>query len=449
MTENQNAGYRDLALDWLKKQKLEVWDEVEIVRNGSSLRGVILPRGELVDPNFISLKLSTGYNIGFNIEGIQNVKKISHIRGEYRIPKTDFIQNNRLPFIPIIGCGGTIASRLDYQTGGTIPALTPEELLSSFPEIAELAQIETSLLFDVLSENISFEHYSKILTEIESQFKSKKPNGIVLTHGTDTMAFTAAALSFAILNPPFPIVLTGSQRSSDRPSSDSFLNLYNSVLYAASPHAMKKVVVIMHENSSNTSCAIHLGTRVRKMHSSRRNAFKTIGTEPLGRIVDGEIEYSNYKETQLDNSSFKDNRVEIKKKFEDKVGLIYHYPGIKSGVLDHYIEAGYKGIVFAGTGLGHVSSNLIPLIEKATENGIITVMTTQCIYGYTSLSVYESGRRLQRAGIVPVFNMLPEVAYVKLAFLLGNYSETKKIKELMKQNLKGEILTREKFHEFQ
>lgn len=448
MTENKHAGYSGLALDWLKNQKLEVWDEVEIVRDGSSLKGVILPRSELVDPNFISLKLSTGYNIGFSIEGIQNIKKISHIKGEYRIPKIDLALKTNLPFIPIIGCGGTIASRLDYQTGGTIPALTPEELLSSFPEIAELAQIETSLLFDVLSENITFKHYIKILTEIENLIKNKKPHGIVLTHGTDTMAFTAAALSFAISNLPFPIVLTGSQRSSDRPSSDSFLNLYNSVLYAASPHARKKIVVIMHASSSNTSCAIHLGTRVRKMHSSRRNAFRTIGNKPLGRVIDGRVEYSNNKEIQSDDTRFKDDRVEIKKEFEEKVGLIYHYPGIQPGVLNHYIEAGYKGIVFAGTGLGHVSSNLIPLIEKAAENGIVTVMTTQCLYGFTNLSVYESGRRLQRAGVIPVFNILPEVAYIKLAFLLGNYSETEKIRKLMKQDLKGEILIREKFQEF-
>ncbi len=263
------------------------------------------------------------------------------------------------------------------------------------------------------------------------------------------MAFTAAALSFAIINPPFPIVITGSQRSSDRPSSDSFFNLYNSVLYAASPQAKKEVVVIMHEKSSDTSCAIHRGTRVRKMHSSRRNTFKTIGESPLGRIVEGEIKYCSEEENLSREAKLKSKCVRITKRFEKKVGLVYHYPGIQPGVLDYHIEAGYRGVVLAGSGLGHISTNLIPIIEKAIENGIIIVMTTQCLHGFTGLSVYESGRRLQRAGVIPVFNILPETAYVKLAYLLGNYQKREKIEELMKQNLKGEIVMREKFREFQ
>ncbi|MFX0207386.1 MAG: asparaginase domain-containing protein, partial [Candidatus Hodarchaeota archaeon] len=281
MSEEKYTGYRGSTLKWLKNQDLKVWDEIEITKDGSSLKGVILPRSKLAKPNFVSLKLSTGYNIGFNVKKNQDIKKIGRFQGKYHIPKADITQKPELPFIPILGCGGTIASRLDYQTGGTIPALTPEELFSSFPELAELARVETSFLFDIFSENISFEHYVKILTEIDFLIRNKTPQGIVLTHGTDTMAFTAAALSFSITNPPVPIVITGSQRSSDRPSSDSFFNLYNSVLYAASPQAKKEVVVIMHEKSSDTSCAIHRGTRVRKMHSSRRDTFKTIGGSPL------------------------------------------------------------------------------------------------------------------------------------------------------------------------
>ncbi|MFX1285226.1 MAG: Glu-tRNA(Gln) amidotransferase subunit GatD [Promethearchaeota archaeon] len=448
MSEDKYTGYRGSALNWLKNQDLEVWDEIEITNDGFSMKGVILPRSELAKPNFISLKLSTGYNIGFNVKKDQDIKKIGHFIGKYRIPKADIAQNPDQPFIPLLGCGGTIASRLDYQTGGTIPALTPEELFSSFPEITELARIETSLLFDIFSENISFEHYIKILTEIEFLIKNKAPQGIVLTHGTDTMAFTAAALSFSITNPPIPIVITGSQRSSDRPSSDSFFNLYNSVLYAASPQAKKEVVVIMHEKSSDTSCAIHRGTRVRKMHSSRRDTFKTIGGSPLGRITEGKIEYAMEDENLSINAELKNESYRITKNFEEKVGLIYHYPGIQPEVLDFYIETGYKGIVIAGTGLGHISSNLIPTIEKAIEKGMIVVMTTQCLHGFTALSVYESGRQLQRAGVIPVFNMLPETAYIKLAYLLGNYRKAEKIKLLMSQNLKGEITTREKFLEF-
>ncbi|MFX1504607.1 MAG: asparaginase domain-containing protein, partial [Promethearchaeota archaeon] len=291
MSDEKYSGYKSSTLNWLKANNLKVWDEIEIQKGATKLKGVILPRNELADPRFVSIKLPTGYNIGFNPKDIQSVKKYSHFKGKYQIPKREIIQNPELPFIPILGCGGTIASRLDYQTGGTIPALTPEELLSSFPEIADLARIETQLLFDIFSENITFSHYEEILTAIETTIRNKNPQGIVLTHGTDTMAYTAAALSFAIANSPIPIVITGSQRSSDRPSSDAFFNLYNSVLYAASPQAKKEVVVIMHEESSDTSSAIHTGIRIRKMHSSRRDTFKTVGETPVGRITEGVIQY--------------------------------------------------------------------------------------------------------------------------------------------------------------
>jgi glutamyl-tRNA(Gln) amidotransferase subunit D len=448
VSDEKYPGYQNSTLNWLKKHNLEVWDEVEVKKDTATLKGVILPRNELADPRFISLKLPTGYNIGFNIEGIQSVKRLDHTKGEYRVPKPDIIHNPDLPFIPILGCGGTIASRLDYRTGGTIPALTPDELFSSFPEIADLARIETQLLFDIFSENVNFTHYRTILTAIETTIKTKKPQGIVLTHGTDTMAFTAAALSFAITNSPVPIVITGSQRSSDRPSSDAFLNLYNSVLYAISPQAKKEVVVIMHEESSNASSAIHKGTRVRKMHSSRRNAFRTIGGSPLGRITDRKIHYFSEDRKYIDKIESNENKdLIINKKFEKRIGLIYHYPGIQPGLIEHYINTGYKGIVFVGTGLGHLSTELIPMIKKAIDNEIIVVMTTQCLHGFTGLSVYESGRHFKAAGVIPV-NMLPETAYIKLSYLLGNYQKAIKIKELMKTNLKGEILLRERFQEF-
>ncbi|MHA2223604.1 MAG: Glu-tRNA(Gln) amidotransferase subunit GatD [Candidatus Hodarchaeales archaeon] len=448
MIEENFEGYKGSALDWLKNQNLEVWDEIELTKGRSTLKGVILPRNVLADPSYISLKLFTGYNIGFNIEGIQNVQKIGHFEGKYHVPKAEIEQDPNLPIIPILGCGGTIASRLDYETGGTIPALTPEELFSSFPEIVTLAQIETHILFDIFSENINFNHFKIILTAIEEIINEKRPQGIILTHGTDTMTFTAAALSFSITNPPIPIVITGSQRSSDRPSSDSFFNLYNSVFYAGSPNAKKEVVVIMHEEPSDTSCAIHRATRVRKMHSSRRDTFRTIGAKPLGRIVNQKLQFTNQGNNFIGIAGSNKEPFKIAKKFENKVGLIYHYPGIQPGVIEYHIRAGYKGIVFVGTGLGHVSSDLIQPIKRAVDNEIIVVMTTQCLHGFTGMSVYETGRKLQDAGVIPLHNILPETAYIKLAFLLGNYKNGEKIKELMRKNLRGEFLEREEIENF-
>lgn len=449
MSEEKYSGYHGSALQWLKSHQLEVWDEIEVAKAEALIQGVILPRNELASSGYVALKLVTGYNIGFNIGGIQSVKKVGRRKGEYRVPQVNIPPRPDLPFIPILGCGGTIASRLDYQTGGTIPALTPEELISSFPEIADLAQIETRLLFELFSENIAFEHYTKILTEINKIIRQKKAKGIVLTHGTDTMAFTAAALSFSITNSPIPIVITGAQRSSDRPSSDSFFNLYNSVQYASSPQAKNEVVVIMHETSSDTACSIHQATRVRKMHSSRRDAFQTIGASPLGRIENGEITYNKRSTPLPADQRAKTSKVRITKKFEPMVGMFYHYPGIQPGTLNHHLENGYKGLVLVGTGLGHISSKLIPLVQTATEDlGMVVVMVTQTLHGFTGMSVYETGRRLIKAGVVPVGTILPETAYIKLSYLLGNYGDIGKIKELMLVNLKGEILPRERFNDF-
>ncbi|MFX0084207.1 MAG: Glu-tRNA(Gln) amidotransferase subunit GatD [Candidatus Hodarchaeota archaeon] len=448
MLEEKYAGYKGLALNWMIEKDLEIWDEIKILKDDTQLTGVILPRNELANPNFISLKLPTGYNVGFNPINIQKMKKIRRIKGEYRVPTIDIVQNNNLPFVPVIGCGGTIVSRLDYRTGGTIPALSLEELISLFPEIANLARIETKLLFNLFSENINFNHYIEILNVIETVIKKENPKGIVLTHGTDTLAYTAAALSFSINNPPCPIVLTGSQRSSDRPSSDSFFNLYNSILYSTSPIARNEVVVIMHEESSDISFTIHKGTRLRKMHSSRRDAFKTIGEAPLGKIIEGKVHYYGEKPLLDLKSQPKRKAFSISKKFEDKIGLIYHYPGIKPGIIEYHMQAGYKGIIIAGTGLGHVSSDLIPILKKGINDGLIVVMTTQCLHGFTGMSVYESGRKLLKIGIIPVLNILPETAFIKLAYLFGNYQNTDKIKELMIKNLKGEIISRERFSAF-
>ncbi|MFW9855811.1 MAG: Glu-tRNA(Gln) amidotransferase subunit GatD [Candidatus Thorarchaeota archaeon] len=448
MSKEEYAGYLGSALLWLQNNQLEVWDEIEVVKRGSTINGVILPRNELANPEYVTLKLATGYNIGISTGGIQSVKKTGRRKGKYRVPQTDAPLKTDLPFIPILGCGGTIASRLDYETGGTIPALSPEELLSSFPEIADLAKIETRLLFELFSENIAFEHYAKVLAEIEQIIKQKKAQGIVLTHGTDTMAFTAAALSFAITNSPIPIVITGSQRSSDRPSSDSFFNLYHSVMYVSSPEAKKEVVVIMHETSSDTACSIHQATRVRKMHSSRRDTFQTIGAAPLGRIEGGKIVYNQESTPFLQDKAAETRKFQIKKKFEPMVAMFHHYPGVRPGNLEYLLENGYKGIVLVGTGLGHTSSELIPLVQTATTDlGMVIVMATQTLHGFTGMSVYETGRRLVKAGVVPVGNMLPETAYIKLSYLLANYS-VDKVKELMPTNLKGEILSRERYNAF-
>ncbi len=447
---SEYQGYREETKKWLLDNNLKVWDVVQLTtKDGVKLEAIILPRSELAIDGVLTVKLPTGYNTGIRIKSIENVKKLGRSEGRYAVPKTSVRPDPNLPKIPVLGCGGTIASRLDYRTGGVIPAITPDELFSLFPEVAEVANVQPRLLFDLFSESMTFQHYRIILQEIESELQDESVKGIVLTHGTDTMSYTAAAVSFAIDNLSVPIVLTGSQRSSDRPSSDAFYNFMGAVQVAARAD-LAEVVVVMHEESSDSRMAIHRGVRVRKMHTSRRTAFQSISTLPLGNVdLDGTINWNDelLVGTIKRRSSSRQDEMTFHPVFEDKTTMLYFHPNQDPEILDFLVDKGYKGIVLLGTGLGHVNSQrFLPSIERAIEEGVVLVMTSQCIHGFIGMTVYETGRDLLKAGVIPGGSMLPEVAFVKLAHGLARYAEdTKMVRDYMLQNVRGEHLDREIF----
>jgi glutamyl-tRNA(Gln) amidotransferase subunit D len=428
-------GYKGKAREYLERENIQIWDIVELITKKTTLKGIILPRNEYSAPNFIEIKLKNNYNVGINISDVIEIKKTGKKEANYKIPEKKFPKNKNLPNIKLLGTGGTVASRLDYTTGAVIPSFTPGELFSAVPELADICNLDCEIAFEILSENMKPEYWQELAKKVKSAADAGIA-GVLIGHGTDTMSFTSAALAFMLENLSIPVVITGSQRSSDRPSSDAALNLINAAVVASSD--ISEVLVTMLGSSSHDYGLIHRGTLVRKMHSSVRAAFRTIDQVPLGMIQNRKIKMfsSDYKKRS-------NREIILKTKFEKKIALVYSYPGMESELIDFYIDKGYKGIIVAGTGLGHIGTNMHESIKRAIQEGITILMTTQTLHGFVGMDVYSTGRELQNLGVIPGKNILPEVGYVKLGWVLGQTQDPNDIKNLLLTNIAGEFIDRE------
>ncbi|MBS7608933.1 Glu-tRNA(Gln) amidotransferase subunit GatD [Candidatus Bathyarchaeota archaeon] len=434
--EENLSGYKGLALQVLQSIGAEIGDLIRIVKGGRVFEGILIPRSEYGDDKHIVIKLRSGYNIGVRLTPDAKVEKIG--RGE----KPAFVapplpeQNPALPKVAIISTGGTIASRVDYRTGAVRPALTASDLYSVVPELADIARIDAQILFSLYSENITPAHWT-IMAKTVAEKIAEGVDGVVIAHGTDTMGYSAAALSFALQNLPVPVVFVGSQRSADRPSSDAATNLTGAVLAAAkAPFA--EVAVAMHETISDTSIVLHRGTKVRKCHTSRRDAFKSVNAQPLARIKENHITMLTEDYQRRDPS----RRLVVKPNFSDKVALVKFYPGMDPTIIDWYVEKGYRAIVLEGTGLGHVSNRLFQSIKRAVEKDVLVAMASQCIWGRVNMNVYDTGRDLLALGVIPLEDMLAETATVKLMWIYGQTDNPEEAKQLLKTNIAGEYSTR-------
>ncbi len=428
-------GYKGKTKNLLEKNGIQIWDILNIKTKESNYEGILLPRNEYSNPNFIEIKLDNNYNIGIHISHILEIGKLGVKKANYKIPEKKFPIDKKLPNVILFGTGGTVASRLDYTTGAVIPSFTPGELFSAVPELADICNIDTEIVFEILSENMRPDYWQKLALKIQKAVNGGK-DGIVIGHGTDTMGFTSAALSFMLKDLSIPVVLVGSQRSSDRPSSDAALNLINAGIVATSDIA--EVVVCMLGSSAHDYGLIHRGTLVRKMHSSVRHTFRTIDDIPLGIIRNKKITMLNTKYQKRS-----EKQIEALTKFEKKIALLYSYPGMDNDIIDFYIDQGYKGIVIAGTGLGHVSTIVYDSIKRAIEEEITILMTVQTLHGFTGMNVYSTGRELLNMGVIPGRNILPETAYVKLGWTLGQTNNQEEIKEILLNNIAGEFIERE------
>ncbi len=437
MADDSYKGYRGEALSTLKNFDALVWSDVEINTATGNYTGIILPRSETADTHHIVLKLRSGYNVGIAAKKIEGIKIAGRKEAHYKIPEKAFPYDPKKPNVKLLGTGGTIASRLDYRTGAVIPAFTPGELYGSVPELADICNLETEKLYSVFSENMGPEQWIGTAQAIGREIE-KGVQGIVIGHGTDTMHHTAAILSFMVQKSPVPIVMVGSQRSSDRPSSDAALNLQHSVKTAAESD-IAEIMVCMFGPTSDMYGLLHRGTRVRKMHSSYRSTFRTIGDIPIAMVSTEKIIpiRQDYKRRRHDKN------VAINTAYEEQVSIVYYYPNMKPDIIDSLIDNSYKGIVIAGTGLGHVNKPLYPSLKRAKEKGIAVYMTVQTLWGYVQMYVYDTGRDMMELGVIPGANMLPEVGYMKLGWALGQTNDLEKVREIMMTPIAGEITERE------
>jgi len=442
MSEDIFQGYKGRALGVLQDFNVRVWDKIRIDTTRGIFKGTVLPRAENDDDRHLVLKIKTGYNIGINIDTIKSIKELGHNKAKYQIPEKEFPYSDEKPNVKLFGTGGTIASRLDYRSGAVIPAFTPGELYGSVPELADICNIKTEKLYAVFSENMGPKQYITLAKAIGKEIESGI-DGIIIGHGTDTLHHTAAALTFRVQDLPIPVVLVGSQRPSDRPSSDAALNLMHAA-YSAGHSDIAEVLVCMFGPTSDEYGFLHRGTRVRKMHSSYRSTFRTIGDIPLAKVTRDSVELLKSEW----NHRRKDKKVKIFPYFEEKISIVYYYPNMHPDIIDSLIDNDYKGIVIAGTGLGHVNKPLYPAIERAISKNIAIYMTVQTIWGYVHMYVYDTGRALMAKGIIPAGNMLPEVAYIKLGWALGQTDDLIKVKEIMLTSVNDEITEREPYNAY-
>jgi glutamyl-tRNA(Gln) amidotransferase subunit D len=435
--KNEPEGYRGVLRERLVHDGIRTWSKVRISKGNATYEGLLLPRSQHTADNYLTLKVDTGYNLGVLVDEATRIEETGYQKGHYKLPHIDVKPDKKLPSVTLLGTGGTVASRLDYRTGSVIPAFTPEELFSAVPELVSKVNLTPKTLYQILSENFRPEYWVRTAEAIAKEIESGV-EGVIIGHGTDTMCTTGAALAYFLHNLPVPVVLVGSQRSSDRPSSDGPRN----ILYAATLAGYEnfaEVVVCMHGGTSDSYNLIHRAVRCRKMHSSRRDTFRTLDDIPLGKIDDISVKW--FKDDIRKRGKMEGFQLDAK--IDQRVGMLYSYPGMNPDILDSMVDKGYHGIVIIGTGLGHVGTDLFPPLERCQEEEIPVVLVVEPLFGYIHLRVYETGRDMLARGVIEGSNMLPSAAYTKLIWVLGHTRDIKQVKTLMQTNIAGEITQRE------
>jgi glutamyl-tRNA(Gln) amidotransferase subunit D len=436
MSQLENSGYKGSALEALKKADCEVGDIIRVISKDKTYEGILIPRSELGEGTSVIVKMKSGYNIGIRITPEVKIEKIGQgakpAFASPQLPK----QNPTLPHVVIMSTGGTIASHVDYRTGAVRSALSASDLYGVVPELSDVAQVDTEIVFSLYSENITQKHWKELAETVAKRIRSGV-DGVVIAHGTDTMAYTSAALSFALQNLPVPVIVVGAQRSSDRPSSDAATNLIGAVK-AAGEGPFAEVCLAMHETVSDTAIAIHRGTKVRKCHTSRRDTFKSINAFPIAKVKNQQVTMLTNQYQHRDTSK----KLVLKPNFSEKAALIKFYPGLDPAIIDWYVDKGARGILLEGSGLGHVSKYCFDSIKNAVAKRVVVALASQCIWGRVNMNVYDTGRDLLSFGVIPLDDMFPETALVKLMWVLGQTDNTQEAVKLLKTNIAGEFSPR-------
>lgn len=413
----------------LDRAKADQGDAVVVRARGERYEGTLMPHHGFSGEDILTVKLPNGYNIGIAVEDVESLEvtaKHSPAGVERHLPPP----TEDKPTVAVLGTGGTIASYVDYRTGAVHPAVTAEELIFSVPELLDVCNVRARVIYSIYSENLKPENWQHLAREAAKELTAGAA-GVIIPHGTDTLHFTTAALGFMLRDLTGPVVVVGAQRSSDRPSSDAASNLLSAARVATAD--LGEVVAVMHGETSDSFGVIHRGTKVRKMHSSRRDAFRSLNMAALGRVhPDGRVELMERVLPRAKGPTKVDDAL------DPKVGLAYFYPGQRTSELEAILP-GVHGVVIAGTGLGHVSHEFIPILHRATRDGVAVVMATQTLQGRVNMRVYDTGRDLMKAGAISAEDMTPETAYVKLMWVLGHTREPAEVRRAMATNVAGEI----------
>ncbi|MAG50325.1 Glu-tRNA(Gln) amidotransferase GatDE subunit D [archaeon] len=418
-------------------KNLKNGDSVKVSLKDKTLEGVLMPS---VSKKTLFLKLKSGYNIGIDKNKIKKIKLVKKA-SKSRIKKEKLNVNKKLKNIAILHTGGTIASKVDYKTGGVNASFEPEDLIAMFPELKKIANIDSRIIRNMLSDDLRFKHFELIAKEIGVEAK-KKVDGIIIGIGTDNLAVAASALSFILENINIPVILVGAQRSSDRGSSDAAVNLVSAAEFIRQSN-FAGVAICMHEKPDDNDCSILPGCKTRKLHTSRRDAFRAVNEDIIAKV-----NFSTRKVHYISNFPVKNNKrkLKVRSKLEEKVGLLKVHVNMNPKQIEFF--KGYKGLVIEGTGLGHMPIDTIDeytkihkrikeALRKLIKNGTVVVMCSSCLFGRVNINVYAKGRDLQEMGVISGEDMLAETAFVKLAWLLAN--EKKDVKAFIGENLRGEI----------
>jgi len=422
-----------------KNSGINPGDRIRLALGKRTIEGTLMPRIESGNKNAIILKLDSGYNAGFDARNVKSILKIAGAQEIPRVPALTAKYDDSKPRTAMIATGGTISTRVDYRTGGVFMTLKPEEILQNAPQIANIINLtQVSSPFTIASEDMSITDIQEIAKEAAKLLNAGN-HGLIITHGTDILHYTASAIALMLNNPARPIALVGAQRSPDRASFDGSMNLLCAAHYAAS--GIGEIAVVMHANTNDEYCHANPATKVRKMHTSRRDAFRTINGPPIARIYpDGRIDELR------ENRRANDEKIVADTRFEDKTALVKLVPGLDPEILQYYADKKYRGLILEGFGLGHVPNetrepgyNWVKAVRRAIDAGVFIGITSQCINGRVNSNVYRNLRDLAAAGATHLEDMLPETAYIKLGCALGRLKDAGKARKFMLENVAGEF----------
>ena len=413
---------------------------------------VLPPAGE----GLTTLKLVNGYNLSYPREDVLDIEFLGDA-GEGVVQKdSQFEEDESLPEILLIHTGGTIASKVDYDTGAVTAKFEPNELLSSIPELGSIARIRVHMIGNMWSDDLRPRHWNRMIAASHEAFRDGYA-GVVVTHGTDTMHISSAAMSYAWSGdggrPPGRIAFTGSQRSPDRGSSDAAENLISAVYWAAHGPEVTgyrdSAVVVMHDGGSDGRCAVLPGCASRKSHSSKRGAFRSVNQEPVAYVALG----ADGPRIEDDRSVVSEREVADGPILFDEGCSIHELvagPHLSPGLLEAVIETAPDAMVIRGTGLGHIpildplgdspeNGGVADALSAAVEKGIPVIVTAEAVHGPVNMNVYAKGRNQRSIGLIGHGSMCPPgSAVVKLHYLLSKGLDINGVREAWEADLVGE-----------